>query len=226
MNFEPTDADSARSLYSDTALYPDQSTNAGEGLRFGYELASREKESHPGQQVLVVFLSDGVANTGLTTEPGGIIDLLETASDLDIGMAAGGVGEGNYNDYLLEQVADRAQGWYQYLYDEVSTSRFLSKVRAGIVGWESEGTGRVQSRYRQILATDRLRERQIEAELFREDEQVEQRSAPLVGGSSSSAWYEIELTDASEGWLAEATVRYQTCRGLRLPGIRRGSGPA
>ena len=212
VNFEPTDADSARSLYSDTALYPDESTNAGEGLRLGYELAGRERESHPDQQVLVVFLSDGVANTGLTTEPGGIFDLLGASSDLDIGMAAGGVGEGNYNDYLLEQVADRAQGWYQYLYDEVSTSRFVSKVRAGIVGWEAKA----QVEFNPDTVTSwRLigyENRQIEAGLFREDEQVEQQSAPLVGGSSSAAWYEIELTDASEGWLAEATVRYQTCR--------------
>ena len=68
-----------------------------------------------------------------------ILELVERAKrDSDISMAAGGVGEGNYNDVLLEQIADQAQGWYQYIYDYRSADRFLDKVLSGIVGWEAK----------------------------------------------------------------------------------------
>ena len=54
--------------------------------------------------------------TSGATGPDSILELVKRAKrGSDISMAAGGVGEGNYNDVLLEQIAD--QGWYQYIYD-------------------------------------------------------------------------------------------------------------
>ena len=64
--------------------------------------------------------------TSGATGPDSILKLVERAKrGSDISMAAGGVGEDNYNDVLLVQIADQAQGWYQYIYDYRSGVRFL-----------------------------------------------------------------------------------------------------
>ena len=67
-------------------------------------------------------MSDGVANVD-ATDPFGI---LETAHDRDaanpLRLITIGVGIENYNDYLLEQLAQHGNGWYRYL-DTVDQAR-------------------------------------------------------------------------------------------------------
>ena len=62
-------------------------------------------------------MSDGVANVD-ATDP---FAILETAYDADSGnplrLITIGVGINNYNDYLLEQLAQHGNGWYRYLSD-------------------------------------------------------------------------------------------------------------
>ena len=218
VSIEPTDRDSARAIYTDTTLSPGGSTNAAEGLRMGYRLAEAEALSDPERPVTVVFLSDGVANVGPATGPGSILELVEIfRQEHDIALAAGGVGEANYNDVLLEQIADRAQGWYQYLYDRTSTERFVDKILTGIVGWEAktqvEFDPDTVSKWRLIGYENR----HIDAELFREDEQTEHKSAPLVGGAPVAAFYEIELHSETAGeQVAQATVRWRPCTGCEF----------
>jgi len=163
---------------------------------------------------MVLFLSDGVANTGPATAPSSRLELVERAKrDSDISMAAGGVGEGNYNDVLLEQIADQAQGWYQYVYDYRSGDDFLDRVKAGIVGWEAKTQVEFNPDTVDLWRLIGYENRQIETELFREDELVERQSAPLLGGVATAAFFEVKLTDRarSNDWLASATIRYRTC---------------
>ena len=210
----PEYGDQARRQYREANLYPDGSTNAGEGLRMGYELAYDEARRDSDRQVMVVFLSDGVANTGPATGPDSILELVERAKrDSDISMAAGGVGEGNYNDVLLEQIADQAQGWYQYIYDYRSADRFLDKVLSGIVGWEAKAQVEFNPEAVDLWRLIGYENRKIGSDLFREDELVKSQSAPLLGGVATAAFFEVKLNDGAErrDWLASATVRYRPC---------------
>ena len=102
-------------------LTPDGSTNAEEGLRMGYELAWRAY--NPDAINRVVLVSDGVANVG-QTGPDAILETIAQYAAQGITMTAVGVGMGNYNDVLMEQLADKGDGFYAYV-DEIEEARRL-----------------------------------------------------------------------------------------------------
>ncbi|MXW98871.1 MAG: VWA domain-containing protein, partial [Acidimicrobiaceae bacterium] len=91
-------------------VYPGGSTNAEAGLVRGYDMALREADR--GRAVLVLLLSDGVANVGATRTD----DILEEIGERgDIGLSTIGVGLGPFNDELMEQLANKADGTYHYI---------------------------------------------------------------------------------------------------------------
>ena len=93
-------------------LQPGGSTNLEAGLRLGYDLA-RESLTENGID-RVVLASDGVANVGLT-DPESILGAIERDAQAGIELVSVGVGMGNYNDTLLEQLADQGDGFYAYV---------------------------------------------------------------------------------------------------------------
>ena len=72
-------------------------------------------------------MSDGVANVD-ATDP---FSILESAYDRDsknpLRLIAIGVGIDNYNDYLLEQLAQHGNGWYRYLQDSEQARATFSR---------------------------------------------------------------------------------------------------
>ncbi len=93
-------------------LRPGSSTNVQQGLDLGYAMALRQKRS--GATSRVLLLSDGVANTGDTTVQG-ILSRVESARREGIFLSCFGVGMGNHNDAILEQLADRGDGQCAYI---------------------------------------------------------------------------------------------------------------
>ncbi|HWI63384.1 MAG TPA: von Willebrand factor type A domain-containing protein [Symbiobacteriaceae bacterium] len=93
-------------------LRPDASTNAEAGLRLGYQEAARNFRQ--GAINRVILASDGVANVG-NTSPDGILRTVSDYKARGITLTAVGVGMGNYNDVLLEQLADKGDGTYHYV---------------------------------------------------------------------------------------------------------------
>ena len=90
------------------------STNAEAGLALGYRLAADAYRE--GAINRVVLASDGVANVG-TTDPEGILRLIADDASRGINLVTVGVGMGNYNDVLMEQLADQGDGFYAYVDD-------------------------------------------------------------------------------------------------------------
>lgn len=98
-------------------LEPGGGTNLEDGLRLGYEQA---RSAYDDDAVnLVVLCSDGVANIG-DTGPGSITDTITEEGRDGINLVTVGFGMGNYNDHLMEQLADLGDGFYSYVddYDE------------------------------------------------------------------------------------------------------------
>lgn len=97
------------------SLYPEASTNAEAGLQLGYELA---RQMHRADAVnRVILLSDGVANVG-ATGPDAILESIGWyAKEYGITLTSVGVGLGNFNDVLMEQLADKGNGHYAYIDD-------------------------------------------------------------------------------------------------------------
>ena len=96
-------------------LFPRESTNVQAGLDQGVRLADQARLERPGAYNYVILMSDGVANVDATNP----FAILDTAYDRDalnpLRLITVGVGIANYNDYLLEQLAQHGNGWYRYL---------------------------------------------------------------------------------------------------------------
>ena len=112
---EHRDPDDSDVTWSISQLAPHDSTNVQAGLNLGVQLAARIRRERPDSYNYVILMSDGVANVD-ATDP---FAILESAEDRDntnpLRLITIGVGIENFNDYLLEQLAQNGNGWYRYL---------------------------------------------------------------------------------------------------------------
>ena len=102
-------------------LEPEGSTNAEEGLRIGYRMAAEAFD--PEAINRVILCSDGVANVGDTGHET-IWEQVKDYAEGGIYLTTVGFGMGNYNDVLMEQLADHGDGFYAYV-DTLSEARRL-----------------------------------------------------------------------------------------------------
>jgi Ca-activated chloride channel family protein len=109
-------------------LYPGGSTNLEAGLRLGYDMA-RETLTERGID-RVVLASDGVANVGLT-DPEHILGRIREDAAAGIELVSVGVGMGEYNDVLLEQLADDGDGFYAYVNTRDEAARLFTEDLTG-----------------------------------------------------------------------------------------------
>ena len=104
-------------VWSIGRLAAHDSTNVQAGLNLGVQLADQARQERPDAYNYIILMSDGVANVD-ATDP---FAILEGAPDSDstnpLRLITIGVGIDNYNDVLLEQLAQHGNGWYRYLDD-------------------------------------------------------------------------------------------------------------
>lgn len=95
------------------------STNGAAGIQLAYQMA--QQNFIPNGVNRVILATDGDFNVGLasTTE---LIDLIQRKRKAGIALTTLGFGSGNYNDHLLEQLADAGNGNYAYI-DRLSEAR-------------------------------------------------------------------------------------------------------
>ncbi len=106
--------DRATILSAIYGLQPEGATNVEAGLRVGYDLANRAYR--PDGINRVILCSDGVANVG-ATGPDQILQSIRGYADAGITLTTVGFGMGNFNDVLMEQLADNGDGNYAYVDD-------------------------------------------------------------------------------------------------------------
>ncbi|HNT75966.1 MAG TPA: von Willebrand factor type A domain-containing protein [Anaerolineae bacterium] len=112
---EPTPVSDKRAINrAIRKLRSEGSTNAEEGLVMAYQMASDYFNAEAINRV--ILCSDGVANVG-RTGPDSILAQIEEYAEEDIYLTTVGFGMGNYNDVLMEQLADAGDGFYAYVDD-------------------------------------------------------------------------------------------------------------
>ena len=193
-------------------VWPRGSTNAEAGLVAGYDMALAE--SQRGRDVLVMLLSDGVANVGATRTD----DILREIGDRDdIGLTTIGVGLGPFNDVLMEQLANSADGTYHYIDSTQEARRIFGANIVSLLALAARDA-KIQVEFNpDTVLSYRLlgfENRDVADDDFR-DNTVDAGEVGL--GQSSTALYELELVgrgrDRSDrDWLATATLRYQRPR--------------
>ena len=105
-------------------LRPNGSTNLEAGLEQGYALAN--DGFVPGGINRVILASDGVANVGLT-DPDGLVELIRDDADEGIQLITVGVGMGNFDDVVMETLADDGDGFYAYVDTDAEAERLFTK---------------------------------------------------------------------------------------------------
>jgi Ca-activated chloride channel family protein len=172
------------------ALSAGGSTNGAAGIRLAYDLAERAFIKDGINRVLLA--TDGDFNVG-TTDFEALIDLVEAKRKSGIALTTLGFGTGNYNDQLMEQLADAGNGNYAYidtlleaqkvLVDQVgSTLQTIAKD----VKIQIEFNPALVAEYRLIGYENRV--------LQREDFNNDQVDAGEIGaGHNVTALYEVAL---------------------------------
>jgi Ca-activated chloride channel family protein len=190
-------------------------TNMGSGMELAYREAT--KGLGGGRTARVIVLSDGDANIGHT----GFREILDGVKGYvseGVMMSTVGLGTGNYNDHLMEQLADAGNGNYSYI-DSLRTAErvFVDNLNGNLetiaqdvkiqVEWNKDA---VKS-YR-LLGYEN---RDVADHDFRNDK----RDAGEVGaGHAVTALYELELAApdaAPDAALGTVRVRAKKPRGVR-----------
>jgi len=204
---EPTSAaEKNQILDAIYSLNTEGSTNAEAGLQLGFDMAS--EAFRPDGINRVILLSDGVANVG-ATGPDEILESIGRYSDQGINLSTFGFGMGNFNDVLMEQLADKGDGSYSYIDNLEEAQRlFVDNLSSTLqtiamnTKVQVDFNPEVVSRYRLIGYENRA----IADEEFRND-QVD--AGELGAGHSASALYAIQLIPGTEGRIATVSLRWE-----------------
>jgi len=103
------------------------STNGEAGIRTAYDLAADGFAE--GGINRVVLATDGDMNVGLVGDA--LVQLIEEYRVRGIFLTTLGFGSGNYNDALMEQLADKGNGNYAYVDSEAEAERVLRNELLG-----------------------------------------------------------------------------------------------
>ena len=211
---DPTRPDAAAVRRSINQLRPRSSTNVQAGLDLGVELADEMRRERPDAYNYIILMSDGVANVD-ATDPFAILNRVGDRDDRNpLRLITVGVGIENYNDYLLEQLAQYGNGWYRYLSTPeearstfsrenwLALSRpFADATRAQVV-WNPDTVGS----WRMIGYENR-------AASDASFDQDRREFAEIPVGAATTVFFEIELTERPRGeplHLGSVELRWRT----------------
>lgn len=166
------------------------STHGSAGITLAYAMAEQGRINNGINRVILA--TDGDFNVG-TVNHEQLIDLIEQKRANGISLTTLGFGQGNYNDQLMEQLADKGNGNYAYI-DTINEARkvLVEELSATLetiakdVKIQIEWNPNVVAEYRLIGYENRV--------LAREDFNNDKVDAGDIGaGHTVTALYEVTL---------------------------------
>ena len=204
---QPTDGGESRAIMEAIdSLWAGGSTYVEDGLRQAYEMAAQEVQD--GRITRVLLLSDGVGNVGRTGADA-ILREIQPHVDSGVSLTTVGFGMGNFNDVLMEQLANDGNGSYHYVDTLEQARRVFVDDLVGTLQ-DIARDAKIQVEFNsEVVRSYRLlgyENRDVADEDFRNDEV----DAGEVGaGHSVTALYEMKLHEGAEGSLGTVFVRYE-----------------
>jgi Ca-activated chloride channel homolog len=163
------------------------STAGAEGIKTAYKIA--ENNFVDGGNNRVILGTDGDFNVGPSSQEE-LVKLIETEREKGIFLTVLGVGEGNLNEAMMEQVADKGNGNYEYIDNEYQSQKvFINEYQkfytvAKDVKIQIEFNSGLVEKYRLIGYENRT--------LKQEDFEDDKKDAGEIGsGQTITALYEI-----------------------------------
>ncbi len=205
----PGDEDVAWSIGQ---LAPHNSTNVQAGLDLGVQLADEARRERPDAYNYVILMSDGVANVDATNP----FAILDSSPDTDhrnpLRLITIGVGIENYNDYLLEQLAQHGNGWYRYLDTTEQARETFSRENWLALSTPFADQARAQVTWDPSLVSSwRIVGYENRVTPDHTFEQNRREFAELPSGAATTAFYEVVLHNETHRGLAtlgEVEVRW------------------
>src|SRR5215212_8912559 len=201
-----TGSDKGTILEAIYSLHPEGATNAEAGIRLGYQMAMLAFNPEGINRVIVC--SDGVANVGVTG-PDAILEEVRHYVEENVTLTTIGFGMDNYNDVLMEQLADNGQGFYAYVDDMREARRlFIDQITGTLQTIAMDAKVQVDfnpevvKRYRLVgfenraIADNQFRNNTVDA-------------GEIGAGHSVTALYEVKLYPETYGNIATVFMRWQ-----------------
>ncbi len=184
--------DSREVIHSLDRLAPGGSTNVQAGLDLGVEIADYMRLKNPGAYNYVILMSDGVANVDATNP----FAILESAEDRDasnpLRLITIGVGIANYNDLLLEQLAQHGNGWYRYLNDTEQARSLFSRESWLALAMPFADQTRAQVTWNpEVVESWRIVGYENRVTADRNFTQARKEFAEIPSGAATTVFYEI-----------------------------------
>jgi Ca-activated chloride channel homolog len=199
-------SEKGRILRAIHSLQPEGVTNAEAGLRLGYKMAMRAY--NPDGVNRVILCSDGVANMG-ETEWDAILHKVRGYVEEGVMLTSIGFGMDNYNDVLMEKLADNGNGFYAYVDDMDEAERLFIDDLTGTLQTiavdakvQVDFNSEVVARYRLVGYENR----DIADEDFR-DNTVD--AGEVGAGHTVTALYELKLYPQAWGRVATVYMRWE-----------------
>jgi Ca-activated chloride channel family protein len=189
-------------------------TNAEQGIKLAYQQA--EKMYLPGFNNRVILTSDGMANVG-STSPEGILKKITDSKDKGIFLTTVGVGTGNYNDHLLEQLANKGNGNYLYIgdYKDIQEN-FVDGLTSELQTVAKDAKVQVTFNKRSVNSYRLLgyENRALKTEDFTDPNKD---GGEIGAGHSVTVIYEVKLNqNTKDDQLAEVAVSYKKPMGNKV----------
>lgn len=188
------------------SLRPEGTTNVEAGLILGYEMAL--KGFQPQGNNRVILCSDGVANTGAVLADT-ILERIHGYTSEGVTLTTAGFGMGNYNDALMERMADKGNGSYSYVDSKEQAQRlFVDQLTSTLQVIARDA--KVQVDFNPDVVTSyRLmgyENRAIADQDFRNDS-VD--AGEIGAGHSVTALYAVRLVPGAQGRIATVQLRWK-----------------
>jgi len=180
------------------------STNGSAGIKLAYQL--NEDNFIKDGINRVIIATDGDVNVG-TTNFEQLIEMVERKKEKGVALTTLGFGTGNYNDHLMEQLANKGNGNYAYIDTLKEANKVLVNEMSSTlmtiakdVKIQIEFNPLIVSQYRLIGYENRV--------LNNEDFNNDKIDAGEIGaGHTVTALYEVVL-NGSQGWVEP--LKYQS----------------
>jgi Ca-activated chloride channel homolog len=174
------------------------STAGGAGIELAYRIA--EDNFIKGGVNRVLLATDGDFNVGVS-DTRALIELIEKKRETGITLTTLGFGQGNYNEAMMEEVANKGNGNYAYIDSALEAKKVLGEEMAGTlftiakdVKIQVEFNPAVVAQYRLVGYENRaLREEDFDNDLVDAGE--------IGAGHQVTAIYEI-VPVGGKGWIA------------------------
>ncbi len=182
------------------------STAGAEGIKTAYEIA--KKNFIQGGNNRVIIGTDGDFNVGISSTEE-LVKLIEEKRDSGIYLTVLGVGTGNLNDHMMEQIANKGNGNYEYIDNAKQIEKVFTNELGKFYAVAKDSKIQITFNAKRVLSYRLIgyENRKLDAKDFEDD----QKDAGEIGsGQTITALYELVLNnDFSTQKLAKFDFRYK-----------------